>query len=172
MRERLGDPRVVPGFRCSFHPDMPPSLTPGSSIVVSVQNIDVDIGLRHGPKGSALPMIPQSVSRGARISGLLWFADCYGLSGCWPPCTDLTGLPANGGFYFQAFNGSVVLPLLDMTTTVTGLLCWRDSHPQEWQLASLHWPGRAPALQDVKSCGGLRSTRSTSCQRSSMRQPL
>src|SRR5262249_186720 len=70
----------------------------------------VDIGLRHGPKGSALPMIPQSVSRGARISGLLWFADCYGLSGCWPPCTDLTGLPANGGFYFQAFNGSVILP--------------------------------------------------------------
>jgi hypothetical protein len=37
---------------------MPPSLTPGSSIVVSVQYIDVDIGLRHGPKGSALPMIP------------------------------------------------------------------------------------------------------------------
>jgi hypothetical protein len=29
-------------------------------------------------------------------------------------------------------------PLLDMTTTVTGLLCWRDSHPLEWQLASLH----------------------------------
>jgi hypothetical protein len=46
-------------------------------------------------------------------------------------------------------------PLLDMTTTVTGLLCWRDSHPLEWQLASLHWPGRAPALQNVKSCGGV-----------------
>src|SRR6516165_5236068 len=25
-----------------------------------------------------------------------------------------------------------------MTTTVTGLLRWRDSHPQEWQLSSLH----------------------------------
>ena len=25
-----------------------------------------------------------------------------------------------------------------MTTTATGLLCWRDFHPQEWQLASLH----------------------------------
>ena len=33
-----------------------------------------------------------------------------------------------------------------MTTTVTGLLCWRDFHPLEWQLASLHWSGRAPAL--------------------------
>src|SRR5215211_9350164 len=29
-------------------------------------------------------------------------------------------------------------PLLDMTTTATGLLCWRDLHPLEWQLASLH----------------------------------
>ena len=29
-------------------------------------------------------------------------------------------------------------PPLDMTTAVTGLLCWRDLHPQEWQLASLH----------------------------------
>ena len=37
--------------------------------------------------------------------------NCYGLPGCWPPCTDLTGLPANGGFYFQAFNGSVTLPV-------------------------------------------------------------
>ena len=35
--------------------------------------------------------------------------NCYGLSGCWPPCTDLTGFPANGGFYFQAFSESVVL---------------------------------------------------------------
>jgi hypothetical protein len=60
----------------------------------------------------------------------------YGLSGCSPPCTDLTGFPASGGFYIQASNE--VGPLLDMTTTVTGLLCWRDSHPQERQLASLH----------------------------------
>src|SRR5712691_9360988 len=29
-------------------------------------------------------------------------------------------------------------PLLDMSTTATGLLCWRDLHPLEWQLASLH----------------------------------
>jgi hypothetical protein len=27
---------------------------------------------------------------------------------------------------------------LDMTTTVTGLLCWQDFHPLRWQLASLH----------------------------------
>jgi len=28
--------------------------------------------------------------------------------------------------------------LLGITTTATGLLCWRDFHPLEWQLASLH----------------------------------
>jgi hypothetical protein len=26
--------------------------------------------------------------------------------------------------------------------------CWRDLHPLEWQLASLHWTGRAPAPSD------------------------
>jgi hypothetical protein len=35
VRERLSDPRVVPSFRCSFLPDMPPSPTPGSSDIVS-----------------------------------------------------------------------------------------------------------------------------------------
>ena len=34
VRERRGDPRVVPGFRCPFLPGMPPSLTPGSSVIV------------------------------------------------------------------------------------------------------------------------------------------
>jgi hypothetical protein len=31
VRERLGDPRVVPSFHCSFLPNMPSSTTPGSS---------------------------------------------------------------------------------------------------------------------------------------------
>ena len=44
-----------------------------------------------------------------------------------------------------------------MTTTATGLLCWRDSHPLEWQLASLHqivpWSTlcRADWVRDVQS---------------------
>ena len=41
VRERLGDPRAVPGFRCSFLPDMPSSMTSGSSIIVSVQQHSV-----------------------------------------------------------------------------------------------------------------------------------
>ena len=53
-------------------------------------------------------MFPQSVSRGARFSGLLWVttATACQVAG---PCTDRTGFPANGGFYFQAFSEWVVL---------------------------------------------------------------
>jgi hypothetical protein len=83
-----GAPKRPPsgsGLSLPFRPDMPPSLTPGSSIVVSVQNTDVDIGLRHGPKGSALPMFPQSVSRGARFSGLFWFATVTACQVAGPP---------------------------------------------------------------------------------------
>ena len=31
---------------------------------------------------------------------------------------------------------------------MTGLLCWRDFHPLEWQLASLHWPSHAGHKQN------------------------
>ena len=55
LRERLGDPRAVPGFRCTFRSDMPPSTTPGSSNIDKFQSSDVDIGLRRVLSGSALP---------------------------------------------------------------------------------------------------------------------
>src|SRR5258707_11076428 len=46
-----------------------------------------------------------------------------------------------------------------MTAAVTGLLCWRDSHPQERQLASLHLllhrSGLAPPTP-CRSPGALR----------------
>ena len=137
---------MVPGFRCRFRPDMPPSLTPGSSIVVSVQNTDVDIGLRHGPKGSALPMIPQSVSRGARISGLLWFATATACQVAGPPGTDLTGLPANGGFYFQAFSRSVTLPAAgyDYNSDWTPLLAGLSPAGMAASLAALDRPCSRP----------------------------
>ena len=51
----------------------------------SVPGSDVDIGLRRVWTGSALPIIPQSVSRGGSISWLQWFAHCYGLPSCLPP---------------------------------------------------------------------------------------
>src|SRR3954465_1998967 len=52
---------------------------------------------------------------------------------------DLTGFPRPpGAFTSRLPTGRSPFPSLDMTTTATGLLCWRDFHPQEWQLASLH----------------------------------
>src|SRR6187455_3445853 len=71
---------------------------------------------------------------------------CYGLSGCSPPWTDLTEFPQPpGAFTSRLPTGWSPFPPLDMTTTATGLLCWRDFHPQEWQLASLHQILPAPA---------------------------
>ena len=54
------------------------------------------------------------------------------------------GSPATGGFYIQASDGSVTLPVAGYDYNSTGLLCWRDFHPQEWQLASLHQTFRDP----------------------------
>ena len=69
VRERLGDPRAVPSFRCLFLPDMPSSASPGSS--TSHGPISrCRHGLRHGLTGSTLPILPQSDSRGRSISGL------------------------------------------------------------------------------------------------------
>ena len=66
---RLGDPREVPSFCCSFLPNMPSSSTPGSSVIVLVQYFDADMGLRQAANGSALPIFPPSVSRGATFRG-------------------------------------------------------------------------------------------------------
>src|SRR6516164_3246444 len=67
-----------------FRQPQPPQ-TSGSSIIVSIQNTDVDIGLRYGPRSSALPIIPQSVSRGARFSRLRWFVTATACQVAGPP---------------------------------------------------------------------------------------
>jgi hypothetical protein len=160
VRERLGDPRVVPGFRCSFPPDMPPSLTPGSSIIVSVQD-----RCRRWPspwtKGLGTPENPAiRFTRGTDFGATL-VRDCYGLSGCWPPCTDLTGLPANGGFYFQAFNGSVVLPAVgyDYNSDWTPLLAGLSPAGMAASLAALARPCSGPAKRKVLRGSRRRASR-------------
>ena len=66
-------------------------------------------------------------ARDVQFRGLHGSHICYGLPGCSAPCTDLTGLPANGAFYFQAFSGSVALPTagyhysIDWTPMLAGL---------------------------------------------------
>ena len=80
----------------------------------------------------------------------------YGLPGCSPPCTDRTGTPQpSGTFTSRLSTDRSPSPPLDITTTATGLLCWRDSHPLEWQLASLHGhfrPDRASSKSRYVGC--------------------
>jgi hypothetical protein len=138
VRERLGDPRVVPSFRCTFLPGMPSSPTPGSSTSTcsraSTPTWPSPFDHRLGT-----PNIPAiRFTRATHyVASLVRFR--YGLPSCSPPCTDRTGTPQpSGAFTSRLPTVRSPFPSLDITTTVTGLPCWRDSHPREWQLASLH----------------------------------
>src|SRR3954454_14783282 len=126
------------GLSLPFRPDMPSSLTPGSS---SSPLSSVAMPTRPSPRSERLgtPNTPAiRFTRGPPFGASL-VRICYGLSGCSPPWTDLTGFPRPpGAFTSRLPTGRSPSPPLDMTTTATGLLCWRDFHPQEWQLASLH----------------------------------
>src|SRR3954466_15739993 len=109
-------------------------------------------GLRRDLNGSALPTLPQSVSRGARFRGFTGSRLLRPVR-LLAPWTDRTKFPwPTRGFYIQASGGSVTLPVAGYDYNSTGLLCWRDFHPQEWQLASLHQilrAGMAGVIGDV-----------------------
>src|SRR3954470_13028415 len=126
------------GLSLPFRPDMPSSLTPGSSHIACVQLRDGDAAFaeiraaRHS-QHSRNPFHAGLAFRGFTGSHLL------------RPVRLLAPLdgsdrvsPATGGFYIQASDGSVTLPVAGYDYNSTGLLCWRDFHPQERQLASLH----------------------------------
>src|SRR5262245_34663900 len=93
------------GLSLPFLLGMPLSMTPGSSIIDSPE-LRCRHGLRRVLSGSALPIHPQSASRGARISGLPDSRICYGLPSCSPPCADQTDMLGPRGL-----NGSVALPV-------------------------------------------------------------
>ena len=160
VRERLGDPRVVPGFRYPFCPGIPSSPTPGSSIIVSSS---AAMSTRPSPRVDRLgtPKTPAIRFTRAMTFVASWFTHLLRSASLLAPCTDLTGYPASGAFTSGLSAGWSPFPLQDITTTATGLLCWRDSHPLEWQLASLHLllhrDGLAPSTP-CRSPGALRST--------------
>jgi hypothetical protein len=96
--------------------------------------------------GSALPILPQSVPRGFPISWLHWFASATACQVARPPVRIGLDRPAFGDFYFQAFNGSVSLSVAGYNYNSSWIsFCWRDLHPLEWQLASLHGQTRKSA---------------------------
>jgi len=68
VRERRGDPRVVPSFRCPFLPDMPPSPTPGSS-TSRRPSLRCRHGLRHTLTGSTLPKPHDPFLVGSKFRG-------------------------------------------------------------------------------------------------------
>src|SRR5262249_1153967 len=110
---------------------------------------------RHWPslwtKGLGTPNNPAiRFARGTVFAATL-VRDCYGLSGCWPPCTDLTSLPANGGFYFQAFDGSVTLPVAgyNYNSVWTPLLTGLSPAGIAASLAALARPCSCPARRKV-----------------------
>jgi hypothetical protein len=55
---RLGDPRVVPCFRCALLLNMPPSETAGSPLGALAQFFPNDLGFNRVFSGSALPSTP------------------------------------------------------------------------------------------------------------------
>ena len=119
-----------------------------------VRHRDPDIRCRHwpSPNDHRLGTPDTPAIRFTRavdfVASLVRFR--YSLPGCSPPCTDQTGTPSLRGLLLPGFQRiGLPPPLLDITTTVTGLLCWRDFHPPEWQLASLH--GHSLPKSDVRS---------------------
>ena len=117
---------MVPGFRCSFLPGVPSSLTSGSSIIVNPE-LRCRHGLRRDLSGSALPSVPAIRFTRARDFGASWFAFATACQVARPPVRIRLDRPAIGGFYFQAFNGSVSLPVAgydynsDWTPLLAGL---------------------------------------------------
>jgi hypothetical protein len=101
--------------------------------------------LRRWRKVSALPTILQSASRRADFSGLpgsLLLRPVKLLA----PSADLTRVPpAIGTFTSRLPTSRSPFSPLGITTTVTGLLCRKDAHPLESQLALLRHPSRREA---------------------------
>ncbi len=111
-------------------------------------------GLRRLTTGSALPIIPQSVPRGRRFRGFTGSLPLRPARLLAPLYGSDWNVQPSGTFTSRLSTDRSPSPLLDITTTATGLLCWRDSHPLEWQLASLHGHSRpshpAPKFTDVR----------------------
>src|ERR1039458_3437824 len=118
VRERLGDPRVVPNFHCTFLPGMPSSPTPGSPTSIcsrtSMPTWPSPFDHRLGT-----PKIPAIRSTRAShfVASLVRFR--YGLPGCSPPYTDQTGSPSLRGLLLPGFQ-RISLPFRCITTTVAG----------------------------------------------------
>ncbi len=111
VRERRGDPRVVPSFRCTFLSDMPPSTTTGSPYIVSSKFTMPTWSSPH-PNRLDTPETPAIRStRGLNFRGFTGSQLLRPVRLLASPRRIRLGHdPATGGFYVQAFDGAVTLP--------------------------------------------------------------
>jgi len=92
---RLGDPRVVPCFRCAVFIDTSPSSTPGSSSVARTQFLRRQRWPSSPHKSLGTSQIPTiRFPWGNPFRGWTTIRICYDLSICSPPLADLTRLYA------------------------------------------------------------------------------
>src|SRR3954453_11788748 len=133
------------GLSLPFRPDMPSSLTPGSS---TSHVSSCAMPTRPSPRSERLGTPNTHAIRFTR--GTLFEASlvrhCYGLSGCSPPWTDLTEFPRPpGAFTSRLPAGRSPFPPLDMTTTdgVMGLA---------WMSCAVRWS--SPDRMEVRGRGG------------------
>ena len=113
---------MVPSFRCSFLPDMPPSPT----TEMARHRYFPELRCRHWPSPNdhrlGTPNTPAIRSTRAVdfVASLVRFR--YSLPGCLPPCTDQTGILPQppGTFTSRLSTDRSSSPLLDITTTATG----------------------------------------------------
>ena len=82
---RLGDPRVVPCFHCTFLLGMPSSTATGSPSVTLTQFFSDDMGLRLEPTARHSQGCPSSASDGRRVFEASLVRFRYGLSSCLSP---------------------------------------------------------------------------------------
>ena len=128
---RLGDLRVVPRFRCPSFLTCRPLRPRGDR-----NRFVPDMRFRHRPSpcyerlGS--PDYPAIRFTQGRLFGASWFAFLLRPVKLLAPCADLTRvLPATGTFTSRLPTSRSPFSPLDITTTVTGPFCRRDSHPLE-----------------------------------------
>jgi len=133
VRERRGDPRVVPCFHYHSFLACRPLRPRGARSSLRPVPRCRHMGLRRELSGSALPNAPQSVSRGS------WFSWLYGSHLLQPAKllaprygSDRIAPRSTGAFTSTLSTGRSPFPLLDMTTTASlDSFCRRDLHPQE-----------------------------------------
>ena len=127
VRERLGDPRAVPGFRCTFPPGMPSSTTPGNPIIDSSR---ATMSAWPSPRVDRLgtPKAPAIRFTRAMTFGATWFTHLL------RPARLLA--PQYGFDHLRGQRG-LLLPGFQLVRPVAGYDCssdwnslgWRDSPP-------------------------------------------